>query len=116
MRLFEGTPFDRPPHCERCDRLESECQCPPVAREVKRPQSQTAKLSCEKRKKGKLVTVVRGLTAENNDLDQLVKKLKNGCGAGGHVEGNEIEIQGDQIQRVRELLQELGYKVQAPTA
>ena len=35
-RLFAGTPWDRPPTCERCGKLESECACPPPAVEPKR--------------------------------------------------------------------------------
>ncbi len=28
-RLFAGTPFDRPPTCERCGKLVEDCACPP---------------------------------------------------------------------------------------
>ena len=51
MRLFEGTPFDRPPTCERCGQLESNCTCPPLAPPRIPPEKQTARLSVEKRKK-----------------------------------------------------------------
>ena len=62
-RLFAGTPWDRPPSCERCGKPESECQCPPPAAEPTRiaPELQTARLSLEKRPKGKLVTVIGAL-------------------------------------------------------
>ena len=58
-RLFAGTPFDRPPTCERCGQLESACSCPPVAAEPVRipPEKQTARLRVERRPKGKVVTV-----------------------------------------------------------
>ena len=83
MRLFEGTPFDRPPRCDRCGELESACVCPPQPPPRIPPQQQTARLSVEKRKKGKVVTVVRGLPAEGNDLPALLTQLKTACGAGG---------------------------------
>jgi translation initiation factor 1 len=113
MRLFEGTPWDRPPHCERCGLPETDCQCPPVVAEPERipPGKQTARLAVEKRKKGKLVTVIRGLPAEGNDLPGLLTRLKNQCGAGGTLAGDEIEIQGDHLARLREILEGIGYKV-----
>lgn len=113
MRLFEGTAWDRPPTCDRCGKLESECDCPaqPPPQALIPPEKQTARLSLEKRKKGKFVTVVRGLAAEANDLPALLNRLKNACGAGGGLDGDLLEIQGDQVDRVRKLLEELGYKI-----
>lgn len=111
MRLFEGTPFDRPPRCEKCEQLESECICPPEPAFRIPPEQQTAKLSIEKRKKGKRVTVVRGLPVEGNDLPDLLKRLKDRCGAGGALKEEELEIQGEQLDRVRETLLQMGFKV-----
>ena len=108
MRLFEGTPFDRPPRCERCGQLEADCRCPP---ERTPPGKQTARLSIEKRKKGKHVTVIRGLAAEKNDLPALLTQLKTACGAGGTVSDDGLEIQGEQLDRVRDLLGRIGYRV-----
>lgn len=111
MRLFEGTPFDRPPRCERCGELEAECVCPPPEPVRVTPGEQTARITVEKRKRGKQVTVVRGLSAEGNDLPGLLTTLKSHCGAGGTLKDEEIEIQGDQQHRVRDLLQQIGYRV-----
>jgi translation initiation factor 1 len=111
MRLFEGTPFDRPPRCDRCGLLESECVCPPPPTPPLPPEKQTAKLAVEKRKKGKTVTVVRGLPAQGNDLPALLAQLKNACGAGGTVKDDELEIQGNHLDRVRDLLSDMGYRV-----
>lgn len=108
MRLFEGTPFDRPPKCDRCGLLEKDCTCPPP---LIPPDKQTARLAVEKRKKGKMVTVIRGLPAEGNDLPDLLAKLKNACGAGGTIKEEELEIQGSHLPRVRELLTQIGYRV-----
>ena len=113
MGLFAGTQWDRPPVCERCEKLESECSCPPVAvlNKLIAPEKQTAKLAVEKRKKGKVVTVVRGLATDANDLTTLLAKLKNSCGAGGTLDCESLEIQGDHLERLRLLLSGLGYKV-----
>lgn len=111
MRLFEGTPWDRPPRCERCGQLEAECTCPPAPPPRIPPERQTARLAVEKRAKGKTATVVRGLPAEGNDLTGLLTQLKNACGAGGTVKDETIEIQGRHVERVREVLQQIGYRV-----
>lgn len=111
MRLFEGTPFDRPSRCEKCDQLEEECICPPEPPFRIPPEQQTARLAIEKRKKGKRVTVVRGLPEEGNDLPELLKQLKSQCGAGGALKEEELEIQGDQLDRVRETLKGMGFQV-----
>ena len=113
MRLFAGTKFDIPPTCDRCQRLEEECQCPPLAEKPAyiEPQKQVARIAVEKRKKGKVVTVIRGLLASANDLGSLCTRLKNTCGAGGTVEGDEIEIQGEHAQRINEVLAEIGYRI-----
>ncbi len=111
MRLFEGTQWDRPPRCERCGELEESCMCPPAARALIAPEKQTARLATEKRKKGKLVTVIRGLPAEENDLPTLLGKLKTACGAGGTQKDDSLEIQGSHLERVRQLLTEIGYRV-----
>ena len=111
MRLFEGTPFDRPPRCGKCDQLEEECICPPEPPFRIPPEQQTARLSIEKRKKGKRVTVIRGLPAEGNDLPELLKQIKDRCGAGGALKDEDLEIQGEQLDRARETLQQMGFKV-----
>ena len=111
MRLFEGTPWDRPPRCDRCGQLEAECTCPPAPPPRIPPERQTASLAVEKRAKGKIATVVRGLPAEGNDLAGLLTQLKNACGAGGTVKDETIEIQGRHLERVREVLRQIGYRV-----
>lgn len=111
MRLFAGTPFDRPPRCEQCGALDSECVCPPVAAVQLDPAKQTAKIAVEKRAKGKVVTVVRGLSSDGNDLADLLARLKSACGAGGTLRDGELEIQGSHLDRVRELLTGIGYRV-----
>lgn len=111
MRLFAGTQWDRPPRCERCGELAESCTCPGPSKTLTPPEKQTARLAIEKRKKGKIVTVVRGLSAEENDLSALLGRLKTACGAGGTSKDDLLEIQGSHLDRVRELLKELGYRV-----
>jgi len=111
LRLLEGTPWDRPPRCERCNELEEDCRCPPPAAPVVPPEKQTARIAVEKRAKGKWVTVVRGLDPGQSDLPALLSRIKTACGAGGTVAGDVLEIQGKQPDRVRSVLTEIGYRV-----
>ena len=115
MRLFAGTEWDQPPKCERCGELVAVCKCPPMttAKTQAAPASQTVRVQVEKRKRGKVMTAVRGLAAGENDLPGLLTQMKNLCGAGGTVKDDQIEIQGDHLERVRQALTEIGYQVKA---
>ncbi len=112
-RLFAGTPFDIPPRCDRCGKLEEECQCPPEA-ETKTflsPQSQTAKVRSERRKHKRVMTVVVGLDPDETDLKDLLSRLQSACGAGGSVQDGQIEIQGDHADRVTAELKRIGFRI-----
>ncbi len=110
-RLFAGTPFDIPPRCDRCGELEEDCKCEPVPAERVAPQQQTAKLRVDRRKNKRLITVVWGLSPAENDLPDLLSKLKSACGSGGSLQGEQIELQGDHLERAKQQLSEIGYKV-----
>ncbi len=90
---------------------EQDCTCPPPVPQYAPPEKQTARLNVEKRKKGKMVTVIRGLSAAGNDLPTLLTRLKDRCGAGGTVKEDSLEIQGDHRMRIRDALTEIGYRV-----
>lgn len=111
MRLFAGTPFDRPPTCERCQRLEADCTCPPEPIPVKPPAKQIARIRLEKRKTGKWVTTIRDLDPAGGHLPTLLTKLKKHCGAGGSIEDNVVEVQGDHVQRITDFLKQAGYRI-----
>ncbi len=112
MSIFAGTEFYQAPQCDRCGLAETDCDCPPpeVKRTFVEPAKQTARIGKEKRKKGKVVTVIRGLSAQDNPFPDLLKRLKNECGAGGCTDEDTIEIQGDHRPRVKATLQKIGYK------
>lgn len=111
MRLFEGTPFDRPPRCERCEQLEAECTCPPPAAQQTPPGKQTVRLSLEQRKGKKLITTIRGLVDEGQHLAEVLTQLKSTCGAGGSRQEGVLELQGDQRERCAVFLAKRGYRV-----
>lgn len=118
MGLLAGTIFDRPPHCERCERLESECVCPPLElepRELVRlgrsGRGPVVRVGVEKRKHGRMMTVVRDLDPEQVDVSGLLKLLKNACGAGGTISEGLVEIQGSHGERVKGALEGVGIRV-----
>lgn len=111
MGLFAGTKFDRPPRCEHCEEHEEECTCPPPEPERVPPQRQMARLSKERRKRGKVVSTVTGLCATETDLAALLTRLKTLCGAGGTLKDGALEIQGDHVERIRTELKSIGYRI-----
>jgi translation initiation factor 1 len=64
-----------------------------------------------KGRKGKGVTVIRGLPLAGDELAALATRLKKRCGSGGTVEAGVIEIQGDHRDLLLEELGKLGYTV-----
>ena len=115
-RLFAGTPWDRPPTCERCGKLVAECRCPPPVPSAPKPsgqidsKGQRVTVRREKRQKGKEVTVVRGIDPAKNDLPTLLTRLKSSLGTGGSLDGTDVVLQGDQIERVKAALEKLGFQ------
>lgn len=64
-----------------------------------------------KRRKGKSVTVASGFELTKASLDAIAKRLKTRCAAGGSQSASEIEIQGEHVDAVAEVLSSLGFKV-----
>ncbi|KJK24882.1 translation initiation factor SUI1 [Burkholderiaceae bacterium 16] len=64
-----------------------------------------------KGRKGKGVTLVRGIALDALALAQLAKELKAACGSGGTVKDGVIEIQGDHCDTVMEKLRQRGMTV-----
>ena len=64
-----------------------------------------------KGRKGKGVTLVKGLPQAGDELKTYAKKLKQVCGTGGTVKQGVIEIQGDHRDKLFEILQKEGYQV-----
>ena len=63
-----------------------------------------------KGRKGKGVTVIRELPLNESQLKDLAKELKTKAGTGGSVKEGNIEIQGDKVKMILELLSSKGYK------
>ena len=61
-------------------------------------------------KKGKLVTIIKGLELTQLEAKQILKNLKIACGTGGALKGDFLELQGDQISKAQEFLFKEGFR------
>ena len=65
----------------------------------------------KKGKKGKTVTLIRGLGAEDEILlKELLKKIKVFCGTGGTLIDRNIQLQGDMVSKSIEFLRKEGFR------
>lgn len=65
----------------------------------------------KKNRKGKGVTLIKGIIEHNADsLKELGKEMKQKCGVGGAVKNGEIILQGDHRDKILAQLQLIGFK------
>ena len=62
---------------------------------------------------GKTVIVVHDFAPQIQlrKIEELAKKLRSACGCGGTVKERTIEIQGNQPGKIRQLLEQEGFRV-----
>ena len=64
----------------------------------------------KKGKKGKTITLIKGLGIENEILlRELLKKIKVFCGTGGTLIDKNIQLQGDMVSKAVEFLRKEGF-------
>ncbi len=108
MGLFDGTALERPVLCDRCQKDVKDCRCPPPDTE---PGQQQLKLRLEKRRNGKLVTVISGFSCAKQQIQEMLTAMKSTCGAGGTLTENTIELQGDHLASAQKMLVAKGYRI-----
>ena len=99
--------------CPHCGLPTTRCQCRssprgpgetvPAGDGVARVRRET------KGRGGKTVTTVTGVPLPLDELKDLAKDLRRGCGTGGTVKDGVIEIQGDHADTIRDILEQRGF-------
>ena len=65
----------------------------------------------KKGKKGKTITLIKGLALRNEkEFKELLKKIKVFCGTGGTLIGEDIQLQGDMVGKSLEFLRNEGFQ------
>ena len=93
--------------CNKCGLPEELCMCEEIARE-----QQNIRILTDKRRYGKVVTIVDGIDQGDIDLDELAKKLKTKCASGGTVKDGRIELQGEHKKKVKKALEDIGFNAE----
>ncbi len=93
--------------CSVCGLPKELCMCEEIARE-----QQSVRIYTDSRRYGKIVTVVDGIDSTDIDMDDLARKLKNKCAAGGTAKEGKIELQGDHKKKVAQTLEVMGFKTE----
>jgi translation initiation factor 1 len=88
--------------CPKCGLPLQACVCEEIAKTEQRIQ-----ITTEKKKFGKLITVVSGF--QDVDLKQIAKDLKHALACGGTVKENTVELQGDHSRNAKVALIKLGF-------
>ena len=63
-----------------------------------------------KKRRGKTVSVIKGVMSPKPGKQALLKLLKTKLGSGGAIKDDDIEIQGDHRDTIVTILNDLGYK------
>jgi translation initiation factor 1 len=93
--------------CPKCGLPMQACVCEQIVKS-----SQRIKVTTDKKRYGKIVTLVTGFD-KGIDVRKIAKALKNELACGGTYKDDEIELQGDHRKRIKEILVKLGFEEEA---
>ncbi len=98
----EGIVYSTDPNFEYREEKEEAASLP--------PQQQKLRVMIDRKQRGgKEVTLVTGFVGPEEELAELGKFLKTRCGVGGSAKDGEIIVQGNQRDKVVQLLLEKGF-------
>jgi translation initiation factor 1 len=92
--------------CPVCGLPKDICACEEISR-----QQQRITVRLETRKWGRAITVIEGVDRKSEDLNRLAQKLKASCACGGTAKNGQIILQGDQREKDKDRLTEIGFPV-----
>lgn len=90
--------------CPKCGLPEQACVCEQMVKSL-----QNITVTTDKKRYGKIVTVVSGFDNDVN-IKKIGKILKNELACGGTCKNNIIELQGDHKKKVKEILVKHGFE------
>lgn len=93
--------------CEVCGLPKEICVCEDIARE-----QQKISITVDRRRYGKMMTIIDGINPHDLDIDALISNLKSICACGGTIKEGKIELQGDHRTKVKETLEKMGFVVE----
>ncbi|MET3379963.1 translation initiation factor Sui1 [Variovorax paradoxus] len=97
--------------CPGCGEPVAQCRCKELKARVPATDGIVRVSHETKGRKGKGVTLVKGVALDAAALTALGKQLKTACGSGGTVKDGVIEIQGDHRETVIAALMKQGHTV-----
>jgi translation initiation factor 1 len=100
--------------CPGCLRPQAQCVCSSRHNTLQHTESGDGivRLHREtKGRKGKGVTLIKGLTCAESERVELVKFLKSRLGVGGSISNGVIELQTADREKLKTLLESRGYNV-----
>lgn len=75
--------------------------------------TQAVRISVDKRRYGKNVTIIEGIDPKSENIDEIAKLLKKKVASGGTVkDGRIIELQGDHRNTVKKQLESMGFRAE----
>lgn len=91
--------------CPKCGLPKQACVCEQIVKS-----SQKIKVTLEKKRFGKNMTIVSGL-GSGIDLRKIAKDLKNelACGGTFDVKEGTVELQGDHTKKIKDILIKMGF-------
>jgi len=89
--------------CPKCGLPKPACVCEEIQKS-----SQRVRVTNDKKRYGKIVTLVSGFD-NTIDIKKIAKELKNTLACGGTVKEGVIELQGEHSKKIKPLLEKMGF-------
>ncbi|MBU2612736.1 MAG: stress response translation initiation inhibitor YciH [Nanoarchaeota archaeon] len=89
--------------CPKCGLPKPACVCEEIVKS-----SQRIRITTDKKRYGKIVTIVSGFDSSIN-TKKIAKELKNELACGGTMKDKKIELQGEHVKKIKPILVKLGF-------
>jgi len=89
--------------CPKCGLPTPACVCEQIGKS-----SQRIRVTNDKKRYGKIVTLVSGFDS-TIDIKKIAKELKNRLACGGTMKDGVIELKGEHSKKIKPFLEKLGF-------